>query len=298
MARSSAAQPPPRPKAATIRRVKPKTAADQAVGRDLDAVEVHRRGVAGADAVLVLGLAVREAGRAGVDHEPGGASRSLGEHGVEIGEAAVRDPLLAAGDPVAADAAVGLDALGARAQGAEVAARLGLGRGVGHQQTPFGDGAEEAPLLLLGAAEVDRIAAQEGREHAGGDAQIDARHRLADPVDVEGAAPHAAVGLRDEEQLDAELAAAHGAHRLERKLVVAVELEQLAVGQPVAREVAHRFERQVERLPVQTRWHGGSNPLVADGSSERAFERRPPGWWGGEGEPPRAVGARARPCRD
>ncbi len=69
MARCSAAQPAPRPKARhhqagvaedglRLRQPLALDAADQAVGRDEDIVEEEGGGVAGADAVLVLGLAL------------------------------------------------------------------------------------------------------------------------------------------------------------------------------------------------------------------------------------------------
>ena len=51
-------------------------AADQPVGVDIDVVEEQRRGVAQADAVLVLRLAVGEALRALLDHEPARARRA------------------------------------------------------------------------------------------------------------------------------------------------------------------------------------------------------------------------------
>ena len=58
-------------------------AADQPVGVDVDVVEEQRGGVAQPDAVLVLGLAVREALGAAVDDEPARPAGSEREDRVE-----------------------------------------------------------------------------------------------------------------------------------------------------------------------------------------------------------------------
>ena len=81
-------------------------AADEPVGVDLDVVEEEGGGVAEPDAVLVLGLAVGEPGEAPVEHEPRRPAGRVGEDRVEVGDAAVGDPLLAPGDAVADDHAV------------------------------------------------------------------------------------------------------------------------------------------------------------------------------------------------
>ena len=60
-------------------------------------------------------------------------------------------------------------------------------------------------LLLRSGADGDRIAAEESGQHRGRDAQVDARHLLADAVDVEGAAAHAAELFGNEQELDAQL---------------------------------------------------------------------------------------------
>ena len=78
------------------------------------------------------------------------------------------------------------------------------------------------------AADQDRVAAQEGGEHRGGDADVDPCHPLADPVRVERAAAQTAVLLGDEDQMDAEVVAAHRAHGLLGAGVVAVEVEPAA----------------------------------------------------------------------
>ena len=57
----------------------PLDAAHQGPGVHAHAVEAHLGGVAGADAVLVLRLAVGEPGRPLFDHEPGGAAGSQGQ---------------------------------------------------------------------------------------------------------------------------------------------------------------------------------------------------------------------------
>ena len=77
-------------------------AADQPIGGHVDLVEEQRRGVAEPDAVLVLVVAVREALGAGLDHEPARPAGGEREDRVEIGHAAVGDPLLDAADAVAA----------------------------------------------------------------------------------------------------------------------------------------------------------------------------------------------------
>jgi hypothetical protein len=225
--------------------------ADQPVGRHQHLVEVDRGGIAGTDAVLVLGLAPAETLDPALDDEPARSARGEGQHAVEIGVAAVGDPLLGAGDPVAGELAVVDHRLGAGAERAEVAAGFRLGGAVGHQQPLAGDAAHPVALLFGGTAEDDRVAAQEGRQHAGGDAEVDRRQLLADAVDVEGATAHAAVLLGDEQQLDAQLVAAHGAHDLHRELVGVIQLEQPLRRQQLGRELADRFQGQLQRLTVQ-----------------------------------------------
>ena len=105
------------------------------------------------------------------------------------------------------------------------------------------------------AADRDRVAAQEGGEHGGGDAEVDGGHPLAHAVDVHRRAAHAAVLLGDEQELDAEVLAAHAAHELLGELVALVELDQQRVWQLAARELADRLERELEGFQIQTGRH-------------------------------------------
>jgi hypothetical protein len=84
----------------------------------------------------------------------------LGEHGDHLGAVREADPVLAPGDRPAA-----LDALGARDDVLRVAPRLGLGERVGGVDAPARHVGEVARLLLLGAEEHERLAA-EPRVHA------------------------------------------------------------------------------------------------------------------------------------
>ena len=239
--------------------------------------------------MLVLGLAVREARGVTVDHEPGRPAGRQRQHRAGIGDAAVGDPLLAAVDPVADDRAVLEPGVGGRLQRAEVAAGLGLGGAVGQQEALLGDPAEPELLLLVGAADQDRVAAEEGGEHAGGDAEVDRGHPLADAVDVERAAAHPAVLLGDEQQLDAELLAAHAAHELLRELVALVELDQQLVGELALGELVDRLERERQFLWGEPsggghRGHGFSTSPAALPSPARLLPS--------VGCPPTAIAAR------
>ena len=99
-------------------------------------------------------------------------------------------------------------------------------------------------LLLLGrCADGDGIAAEEGREHGRGDAKVDARHGFANAIDVEGAAAHAAVVLRHEQELNAQLVrVAHVANDVERTFVALVQLDQHFVGQAFLGEFFSDFK--------------------------------------------------------
>ncbi len=263
IARSRAAHPAPRPKVADVEAGVAEDLlglpqplaldlADEGVGADLDVLEHERRGVRQPDPVLVLGLGLGEALRAPLDHEPGGAARGVGQDRVSVGHPAVADPLLAAGDPVAGHHVAVHDRRGLRPQRTEVAAGLRLGRAVRVERAVLGDLSEPARLLLLGGPDRDRVGAEERREHAGGHPQVDTGHRLADPVDVEGAGAHPAVLLGDEDQLDPQLLAAHQANGVDRALVEVIQLKQALVGQVPRRELPDGLKGEVEGLAVET----------------------------------------------
>ena len=201
---------------------------------------------------LFSGLPEHEAGGVAVDDEPARAAGGVGQDRVQVGDAAVADPLLLAGDPVRRDGAVVAGHRhGDGLQRPEVAARLRLGRAVGHQQALGGDASQPASLLLGRAPDHDRVAAEERRQHRGGDAEVDGGHPLADPVDVEGRAAHAAVLLGDEQQLDAQILAAHPLDQLGGELVALVEVDEQLLRQLVRGEVADRVERHLQHVAVQ-----------------------------------------------
>ena len=120
----------------------------------------------------------------------------------------------------------------------------------GEEDALLGDAPEPSLLLLLGGYDQDRVAAQEGRQDAGREPHVDARHRLADAIDIERTAAHAAELLGDEHELHAELFASNRADELFWKDVLLVELEQCLVGEcagrlsdlGVARDVLRPFE--------------------------------------------------------
>ena len=80
--------------------------AEHGVGRHLDVLQDHRRRRGAVQAELVLFLAARHAGPLAFDDEGGEVlAVDLGEHDEDVGEAAVGDPHLLAGEH---EAAVGL----------------------------------------------------------------------------------------------------------------------------------------------------------------------------------------------
>ena len=201
--------------------------------------------------MLVLGTVLGEPLGAAVKDEPGRPARGTGQDRVLVGDAAVADPLLAAVQPVSGDRpAVQHGSRGCLQRG-EVAARVGLRRTVGVQDAAFGDLGEPLALLLWRGADEYRVAAEEGGEHAGGDPHVEPGHLLADPVDVDRAAAHPAVFLGDEQQLDAQLVAAHAPDQVNGALIVVVELEQPFVGERVADEVPDGLQHHGERLGVE-----------------------------------------------
>ena len=226
-------------------------AADQPIGGHVDLVEEQRRGVAEPDAVLVLVVAVGEALGALLDDEPARPAGGEREHGVEIGHAAVGDPLLDAADAVAA-----VLGDGDRLERAEVAAGLGLGRAVGEQHAVLRDPGHVLALLLRRAADADRIAAELRRELRGREAEVERGHPLADAIDVERAAAHAAVLERHEDQLEPELVArGHPAHERLWELVALVELDQQRIGKLARGEVVDRLQRDLQHFGVELVGH-------------------------------------------
>ncbi len=121
----------------------------------------------------------------------------------------------------------------------------------------------------------DRVAPEERGEHSGGDADVDAGHALAHPVDVEGAAAHSAVLLGDEQKLDAELAAAHLVDHVGRELVALVEVEQDALGQLPMGELLDRAEDQLEGLEIETDAGVGAHGFPCSGRVPGGAARDP-----------------------
>ena len=242
MARSERAHPAPSPNAATISRVKPKTC--WAWTRPWPSTPPTRASAStctssrNSAAVLLSRIPCLSSGSpwvkpssAGVDHEPARPAGREGQHRAEIGDAAVRDPLLGAADLVARTRAVLRHRFGGRLQRREVAARLGLGGAVGHQQALLGDAGHPA-LLLLGGAARRRSGRSPGTSPSTEVAtpRSIVGHALADPVHVDCAAAHPAELLGDEQELDAELLAAHPAYELLRELGRARQARSARVG--------------------------------------------------------------------
>ena len=202
--------------------------------------------------MLVLRLAEDEPGSVAVDDEPARAAGGVGEDRVEVGDTAVADPLLLAGDPVRRDGAgvVG-DRHGDGLHRTEVASRLRLGGAIGHQQALAGDPSQPASLLVRCASDHDRVAAQERRQDRRGHAEVDAGHPLTGSVHVEGRTAHAAVLLGDEQQLDAEVVAAHPLDQLGRELVTFVQVDQQLFGELVSGELADRVERHLQHVSIK-----------------------------------------------
>ena len=206
--------------------------------------------------MLVLGLAVAETIDAAFHHEPTGSARGHGQDGVQIGVAAVADPLLIAGDFVAHHLAVFLHRRGGCPQCAEIAAGIGFGGAVGHQQPLLGDAGHPVLFLLLGGAEDDRVAAQERGQHAGCYPEIDVPHHFADAVHIKRTATHAAKFLRDEKQVDAKTLAAHFAHDFNRKLIFGVELEQFIIGKALFGKFFDCLNGKIQGIFIKSCAHG------------------------------------------
>ena len=180
---------------------------DHAVGADVDVFQGQRRRVAQTDAVLVLRLAGRETLSAFLDDEPRRPGGGVCKHRVDVGMAAIGNPLLVAGDFVTDGLPVLLDGHGHGLERCEIASGRRFAGTVGHQQTFLGNATEPVRSLFRCASEHDRVAAKKRRQHSGGEADVDPSHRFTHPINVEGAASHSAVFLRDEHQLHTELLA-------------------------------------------------------------------------------------------
>ncbi len=147
----------------------------QPVTPDEDVLEADVRGRGGVEAELLL--LAGHLDLAAVEEEGADAARSglvrvgAGEDEERAGVAAVRDPLLGAGQPPAV--AVGHRG---RAQGAGIRARLGLGQ---RERAEHLAGSElgDEPLLLLLAAEGEDRQRDGARVHGDGDADAGIRAR-------------------------------------------------------------------------------------------------------------------------
>ena len=111
--------------------------------------------------------------------------------------------------------------------------------------------------MLRSGADKDRIAAQERGQHRRGDAQVDARHFLADAIHIEGSATHASELFGDEQELNAQLVrAAHVVNDFQRAFVLIVELSEDLVWQAFLGEVLERLQTQLQGFACD---HGGSS---------------------------------------
>ena len=199
--------------------------------------------------MLVFGFVVGESLGVFFDDEPSRAGWRAGQDRVRSGDAAVADPLLVAVDLVADDAAILHHAVGGGAKSAEIAARFRFGRAVGEEQSFIGDAAQPDFLLVVRRTNRDGIAAEKSSQHRGCDSEIDARHLLANAVDVEGAAAHAAELFGDEQELDAQLVrAAHIADDLDGALVALIEFDQDFIGQALLGKFLERLHAEFQGL--------------------------------------------------
>ena len=97
-------------------------------------------------------------------------------------------------------------------------------------------------LLLGRTAHANRIAAEKSRQHARCYAQIDAGHGLADAVDIESAAAHAAIFLGNEQQLDADRLAAQVLDQFDRECLIRVEIQEQLFRKGVGGEPLNSLE--------------------------------------------------------
>ena len=189
---------------------------------------------------------------------------SVGQDRVPVGDAAVADPLLAAGDPVADDLAVLLDRDGRGRERPEVAAGLRLGRAVGVEVAVLGQRPEPIGLLLGGRPDVDRVGAEEGGEDAGGDPEVDRGHGLGHPVDVVGPPAESAELLRDGQQVQADLPrVVEVLHDLLGEVVAELDLQEPGDGEVLLRVLLERRQYLVQHLGVESRHEA---PCVLSGT--------------------------------
>ena len=212
--------------------------AEQVLGGDPAVVEQELPGVRGVEPHLLLHPADGEAGRIGLDDEGADAARvrlALGDGGDDVGarHAGVGDEALA---PVQHPAVV--DQPRPRAGAARVRPGARLGQPVRPQHLAAGHGAQVALLLLIGAGQVDRVAAEAG---VGRDDDPDAPAGAGQLLDGDGVGQGVEAGaaelLRVRDAQQAQLGRL--ADDLVRELALALQLvgdrHDLALG-----EVAHR----------------------------------------------------------
>src|SRR5438132_113553 len=218
---------------------------------DRAVAEVQRHRRRGTDAHLLLFLADAEAGRALLDEERGHAPRAptgieRREHGDHVRVVAVGAPLLGAVEHVVLAAA---DGRGLEAAG--VGARARLGERVGAEHLARGQRRQEALLLLLGAGQQDRNAAERlvevlraGGRAGGGDLLAHDRQR-------ERAHRAAAVRLGHPDAIEARLdQRADRVLRIRLGLVVARRVRRHALARDLPRQVANHalVVGEIERL--------------------------------------------------
>jgi hypothetical protein len=110
-------------------------------------------------------------------------------------------------------------------------------------------------LLPRRAADPDRVAAQEGGEYAGCHAQVDPGHLLANPVDIECAAAHAAEVLGNEYELDAEAFTQQLLDQFLWKFIVLVEFKHTRIGKRVAYIFANRVYGHFQGFGIDCTCH-------------------------------------------
>jgi hypothetical protein len=100
--------------------------------------------------------------------------------------------------------------------------------------------------LLRRGPNINRVAAQERGQHAGGNSQVDASHLFADAVHVKGASAHSTESFRNEQELNAQLGAAHTPYDLDRTFVAFIPGDELLVRKPVLSEFLDGFQAQFQ----------------------------------------------------